>query len=114
MTLQQNLQLSERNDETINLVLLQPDGITPYNLTGATVRFFIKPSAASGDTDIDVILLSNVTSGIVVTDAVNGLATVTIPMADLPAPVAKFWRVDVVAAGQTKTAMFGLLQITDL
>lgn len=114
MTAQINLQLNERNDETVNLTLFMPDGVTPYNLTGAVVNFWIKPSAMSADTDVDVIQLSTTTSGVVVTNATGGLATVTIPLVDMHTPVARFYRVDVVAGGQTKTAIYGLLQITNL
>lgn len=115
MTAQINLVLNERNDETINLTLLQPDGITPYDLTSAEVDFYIKPSAASEDTDIDVIKLSTTGGGVVVTSPPTaGLATVTIPTVDLQTPATRFWRVDVIAGGQKKTAMFGLLQINDL
>ena len=114
MTAQINLQLNERNDETINLVLLMPDGVTPYNLNGAVVNFWIKPSSMSADTDVDVIQLSTATSGVTVTNAAGGLATVTVPLADMHTPVARFYRVDVLAGGQAKTAIYGLLQITDL
>lgn len=114
MTAQINLQLNERNDETINLVLFMPDGVTPYNLAGAVVNFWIKPSAMSNDTDVDVIKLSTGTSGVIVTNAAGGLATATIPLADLQLPVARFYRVDVVAGGQTKTAIYGLLQIANM
>jgi hypothetical protein len=114
VTAQINLQLNERNDETVNLVLLQPDGVTPYNLTGAVVNFWIKPSAMSQDTDIDVIQLSTSTSGVVVTNATGGLATVNIPLVDLHTPTGRFYRVDVIAGGQTKTAIYGQLQVTNL
>lgn len=110
MTTQANLLLNQGNDETVALTITQSDG-SVFDLTGTTVNFYIKPSAMTPDSDSRVVLLSTTTGGVTVTDAKNGLVTVSIPHANLAAPVARFWRCDVVSGGQTHTAFYGLLSV---
>lgn len=110
-------QLFQNNDETVKLVFSDPASSPengPYSLSGLTLNFYLKPSADTPDSDPSVVKLSTGSGEIVVTDAANGLATVTIAKADLPTAGTYFARVDAVQAGVTKTAGFGPVTITNL
>ncbi len=110
MTTQAYLLLNQGNDELPDLTLTKSDG-TPYNLTGATVEMFIKPSAVTSDSDSRVLKLSTATGEITVTDATGGLATVDIAAAGLAIPIARYYRVDIIASGSRHTALGGVMAV---
>jgi hypothetical protein len=110
VTTQAWLLLNQGNDEFPTLALTKSDG-TPYNLAGATVEMYVKPSAVTPDDDTRVLKLSTATGEITVTDATGGLATVNIAAADLAIPVARYYRADIIASGSRHTALFGVMSV---
>lgn len=111
-----NVTLYESNDETMDIVVYEEpefDGqpLVVQDLTGATIEVYVKPTKETDDDDPGNLLLSTQTSGIVVTDAENGAATVTFP--DNITPGTHWWKVDVILNGQRKTACSGTFMIED-
>lgn len=106
-----DLKLIEGNPETVRETVTDDDTGLPLNLTGKTINFYVKPSADTADTDPAVTKLSTATSGVTVTDAANGVCAVAVP-----AQVAgTLWRrLDVVTAGQPKTAVYGPLYVLNV
>jgi hypothetical protein len=102
--------LGEFNDETLAVAVLN-NGVA-QDLTGKTLQALFKTAAGVLDTDPSTVTLTSSSGGIVVTNAVGGLATITIPRADLASAGVTFWRLDVVAAGLQNTAMYGKVSIT--
>jgi hypothetical protein len=117
MTTNYTIALNQNNDEVVQLTFTEADPTdsgTPFNLAGLEVEFFIKPTRTTPDSASGVVKLSTVGGQIVVTNATEGIATVTIPAADLATAGALWWRVDVVDVGDLaprKTAGYGNLNI---
>lgn len=110
--------LNENNDEDILVAVTtnQPVAGTKLDLTGVTVEAFLKTSAATADDDPTT--WQGTTDGespaIVVTDAVNGALTVSVP-ASAVTTAKHWWRVDVIDSdSKRKTAVFGAVTVTDL
>ena len=111
MGARRDLKLIEGNPETVRETVTDDDTGSPYDLTGATINFYIKPSADTADTDPSVTKLSTSTSEITVTDAAGGVCTVAVP----PQAAGTLWRrLDVVTAGQAKTAVYGPLYVLNV
>lgn len=110
------LSLNENNDEDIALTITTnvPTAGTALNLTGDTLEVYLKTGASTADTDPSTFKGSTGTGEIVVTSAIGGLATVSLPHAAVLTTV-KFWRVDVInGSGLRKTAVFGAVTVLDL
>jgi hypothetical protein len=114
MATHQELLVYEWNDEEIALTITDPDLGAAYDLTGAELEFFIKPTADVADNDPSVEVLSTGTGEITVTDAAGGIALVMINRGYLSVPGDLVWRLDVVRAGTRRTAVYGPLRVTDL
>lgn len=106
-----NLVLYQVNTEEFT-VAVTLDG-SAYDLTGATVEVYIKPTAATSDTDLSVSKLT-IGGGITVLDVPGGRVRVTVPSGVLTDPGLHWYRVDVVAALARRTAVLGTLYVTDV
>lgn len=111
----QNITLNENNDEDVSVSITTniPAQGTTLNITGMTVEAYLKLSAATADTDASTWKGSTATSGVVMTDAFNGLVTVSIPASSVLLSM-KWWRVDVISGGKRKTAVYGTVSVNDL
>jgi hypothetical protein len=108
---QADLTLIEGNPETVKETVTDDDTALPLNLTGKVVTFIIKADRTVPDTDPSVVTLSTATGEITITDAVNGVCQVAVPAQ----PAGVFWRrLDVVTAGQPKTAIYGHLYVINV
>ncbi len=114
-----NITLGEFNDEVINLTVT--NNSAPFDLTsgpGYTLKAFLKVSV--GDLDSAGSTKTYVSTGgsppIVVTNGPGGLATWTVPHADLQNATFTFWRLDVVTIGTllNATAMYGTVSVKPL
>jgi hypothetical protein len=107
-----NLTLAEFNDETLNVAITANS--VAYNLTGVTVQALFKVNAGDLDSAGTTLTLSTATSGVTITNAAGGLATVTIPKSNLQNTNFTFWRLDVIVGGLTNTVFYGTVTITKL
>lgn len=73
-----NITMERGDDVPIRAVVKV--GTTVENITGCSMRFMVKSKLV--DDNADAIISLSVGSGIVLTDATNGVATATIPRAD--------------------------------
>lgn len=115
MATKQDISLNENNDENIKVTATTnvPTDGTTLDLTGKTVEAFLKPSKSTSDGDSSVWKGSTATTGVTVTDAVNGKLTVSIPAANITTTQG-WWRVDVLSGGLRKTAIYGVVTVVDL
>lgn len=109
------LQLSQLNDEDVELTLTHSDTGLPLDLaTVSAIEMYLKGSKTTDDTDPGVTKLTKQAGQIVITNAVGGVCIASIPAAALAVAGTRWWRVDVViAGGQRKTALYGPLRISD-
>lgn len=106
-----DLKLIEGNPEIVRESITDDDTDLPLNLTGKVINFYVKPSADVADASLSVTKLSTSTGEITVTDAVNGVCIVAVP----PQAAGTLWRrLDVVTAGQPKTAVYGPLYVLNV
>jgi hypothetical protein len=112
VTNSESLTLIEGNNEDllIHIKTNVPVAGTVLDLTGSTVEVYLKESANLADDHASTWKGSTATTGVVLTDAVNGVVTVSFP-ATVVLPTAKWWRVDVVKGGKRKTAVYGLVSV---
>lgn len=111
MGVRRDLKLIEGNPETLREAITDDDTGLPLNLTGKVINFYIKPSADTADTDLSVIKLSTGTGEITITDATGGICTVAVPAQ----AAGTLWRrLDVVTAGQPKTAVYGPVYVLNV
>lgn len=75
------LTIHQGDDEVLDITVQKPDG-TPQDLTGCKLWFYVKASIK--DTDADALIKKTTLpgEGITVTDAVNGIAEISIANAD--------------------------------
>jgi hypothetical protein len=99
------LTLAEFNDQTINLAITSLG--SPLNLTGVVLNMLFKTAAGTADGSALTLSSTGGSPAIVITNAAAGLATVTIPNADLQTETYTFYRVDVVQSGLKNTCMYG-------
>jgi hypothetical protein len=90
-------------------------GSAVYDLTSVTLTAYVKPSAATPDSDPSVAVITG-TAGpngvIVITDPANGLATLTIAGSVIPVPGTLFWHLDATdGTGATGTVAYGPLYV---
>lgn len=111
MATKADLTLIEGNPETIRETITDDDTGLPRNLTGLTIEFYVKPDATVPDTDPSVVKLSTATGEVTITDAANGVCQVAVPAQ----AAGTFWRrLDVIASGQRKTAIYGPMYVTNV
>jgi hypothetical protein len=110
-----DLTLNENNDEEIlaTLTTNQPANGTPLDLTGLALEAFLKVSAATSDADGSTWKGTTTGGQVVVTDAVNGEVSVNIPAASVTTSMG-WWRLDVLDGALRKTALYGVVTVTDL
>ncbi|SEF34398.1 hypothetical protein SAMN05421837_107369 [Amycolatopsis pretoriensis] len=115
MATQQAITLNESNDENVKLIITTnvPTAGTALDLTGMSLEAFVKPTRATADSDGAVWKGTTTGGQVVITDAANGKATVSIPGSALTT-TQTWWRVDVLSGGLRKTAIYGALTVTDL
>lgn len=102
-----NITLHEYNDETVVATLFEDVAKTiPLNLTGSSVEFIYKTSNAQDDG-------SAVTIDATITSAVDGEIEVEIPNETVDM-AKKFYRIDVIAGSERKTAVYGNITVVDL
>lgn len=102
-----NITLYEYNDETVVATLYEDvSKTTPINLTGMTVEFIYKTSTAQADTDATTITAT-------IVSAVNGQIKVSIPNETVDMSK-KFYRIDVIAGSDRRTAVYGNISVVDL
>lgn len=115
MVAKQDLSLNENNDEEVLAALTtnQPTTGTTLDLTGLTVEAFLKVNAATGDADASTWKGSTATTGVTITNAVDGQVSILIP-ASAVTTAKTFWRLDVLDGGLRKTALYGAVTVLDL
>ncbi|MFC3454001.1 hypothetical protein [Amycolatopsis speibonae] len=115
MATNQPITLNENNDENVKVTITTnvPTDGTTLDLTGKTVEAYLKPTKASADNDAAAWKGSTATTGVTITDAANGKATVSIPAANITTTQG-WWRVDVLSSGLRKTAVYGTVTVVDL
>jgi hypothetical protein len=93
-------------------------GTGPDLLTGIELDFWLKPATVTvnglvpaPDTDPGAIKLSTSTGEIVITDPVNGLATLTIPPSAVATAGTYYGRLDAVVAGVATAVAWGSVDI---
>jgi hypothetical protein len=97
----QELFVLQNSDANLTFTLTQPDGVTPYNLTGYSVNVVVKPSRYLPDN-------TGVTYSATVATPTSGIATLVIPAANLGTVGAQWYHVDIVGSGSSKvTATIG-------
>jgi hypothetical protein len=117
MTTTYNLSLNQYNGEDLGLTFTEADpndSGTPLSLVGATINFVIKASKTTPDSSAIAILTTGSAGGVTITNATDGLATVTIPPSALALQGAFWWRADVLFNGVPKTAGYGYLNVTPM
>lgn len=107
------LNLFEGNTDTITLAFAVQATGSAEDLTGKTVEVLFKPSASTPDSDPSVTKLVSPT-GVTITNAAGGLAQFTVPASVVSAPGSTFWRCDVVASANRRTAMYGAVVTENL
>lgn len=115
MATQQAITLNENNDENVIVTITtnQPSVGTALDLTGKSIEAYLKAGAATPDTDGSTWKGSTTLGTVVVNDAAGGVAELLIPAASITTSMT-WWRVDVIASGKRKTAVFGPVTVTDL
>lgn len=109
----QNVTLGEFNDELVN-VAIKDSGGSAVNLTGKTLKAYLKTAAGVSDSDPSTIVLAS-GGAINWVSQSGGTAQVTIAHADISDLSVGFWRVDVVdGSGNQNTAIQGTVTITPL
>jgi hypothetical protein len=107
MGVQSDLTAITGNDEYYYLALTYNGAA--LNLTGYTVKAYLKATRLTPDADA-VVYLSG--SGLTITSVANGLVTWVIPHVNLPNPSTLWYRVDVVdASNEVFTVLYGNLQV---
>lgn len=101
--------LTMTRGDTANFAVTVTDGAgAPLNLTGLVLTFTVAASSQSA------VITKTIGAGITVTDALGGLATVTISPADtdgLEDRAELFWDLEVDSAGDIRTPLTGRLSV---
>lgn len=107
-----SLELFQGDDEQVTVTVSDEDSGAAYDLTGATLTVYLKPSAETADDDASVTTLT-VGNGIEVLDAAAGSIRVTVPKSWLATAGTRWWHLTVVKAGATRTAARGPVHVID-
>lgn len=102
----------QNNDPEVEFSLVIAGTETPYDLTAATVEFFIKESPVDADPSPATYRTAN--SSIVVTDAPGGVLVVKFAAADLAAAGDRFYHLDAIVGGKRQTLASGPLYVLDI
>lgn len=109
------LRLYQANDEVLDVAVFEdtdPAFTTPEDLTGTTeVTLVFKASKETPDNEGVSLTLTD--GDIAITDASGGLMRITVPAAALAAAGRRWYRLDAVRAGLTRTLAYGYLVVTD-
>lgn len=109
------LRLYQANDETLDVTVYTetiPPFTDPEDLTGVSeVTLILKASRETADDEGTSLTL--IGGDIAITDAVGGLMQITVPAAALAAAGRRWYRLDAVRAGLTRTLAYGYLVVTD-
>lgn len=109
----QRLTLNQRNDEWLDLYVIDRQTSAPYDLSDATIHVVIKPDAGTDDTDEKVVTLTTTAGDVVIEDAEDGHVTATVPGTALAEAGMRWWRLDVVRPGARRTAVYGDLHVVE-
>ena len=115
MATEQDLEIIEDNDVII-VATIKVDGVA-INLTGAEVEFFLKASKATEEDDISVIRYAIDTGEVTLrtqSGATLGQLEIRFNRDDIPAPVKKRYRLDVVQAERRLTYAYGAVRVKDV
>ena len=96
----QPLSVPCNEDATLSLTVTQPESNLPYDLTNCTVTVVIKGSRYADDSTGSTFVCT-------ITDAVGGLATVTIPAASLLTTGSLWYRAEISAGLNRVSPYFG-------
>lgn len=118
----ETIKLVENNDTllTIQTKKLLPDGSTiPYTLNGATIELFVKDDLNAGDPSANANdgTPFKQTSGITITDTGEGVGdtygefTIQIDATNVPTPITRYYRFDVLKAGKRQTVKKGFWKV---
>jgi hypothetical protein len=103
----QNLQTDANNDTTFALQITQSGN--PMNLTGYTLRLYVKASQQALDSSATVYAIG---SGLTLTEISGGEFTFVLPRTAATVPGTYWWRIDIVDGnGNVGTALYGNLYI---
>jgi hypothetical protein len=98
-----------RGEAVTFTLTLEEDG-APLNITGAEIKFVVRPSIplSSVITDLDALIVKTELDGITITDGAGGVAEVAIDAADTNelAPGVYVYGVEVIPAGETDPKVF--------
>jgi hypothetical protein len=112
MSVYLELTLDQSTDPTVDFVVTEEgtgdEPGPPLDLTGTTVEMLIKPHARTDDDDPSVFTLP-----VTITDAAAGECETAVPAAALAIAGARWWRLDILASGQRRTAIRGVLWVRD-
>jgi hypothetical protein len=100
----QRYELFSGNTGVFNVTVLDQDSVA-QDITGASARFTVSRRAGDANPLIDL----GVGTGIAITDATNGLVTITVPAADTePLSGAYRWELEITdVAGRVATVAYG-------
>lgn len=108
MALMQNLVALQGNDMTYPLPPLTQNG-QPVNLTGTTVRLYVKATEATPDSAATVYTVG---SGLTILEPLAGQISWVLPHTATTTAGASWWRVDVTSGtGSVGTCIYGNLYI---
>lgn len=98
------------DDASFTIVVLKADGVTPENITGATLWFTAKDRRPDADPGV----FQKTGASAVVVDGPNGIARIDIAAADtssLTGPRTLYWDLQSKVAGKVQTLAFGRLKV---
>jgi hypothetical protein len=110
------MRLRQNSQAIFNITVRSGTG--PDLLTGVTLNFWLKAATVTvnglvpaPDADLATVKLSTSTGEIVITDAINGLATLTIPPSAVATAGTYYGRLDAVVAGVATAVSWGPVDI---
>jgi len=109
MASQSVLSVPQGNDVTVDLYVLEADGVTPQDITGLTPQMIVKSYATAADSSATVLGLS---SGLTIVSLTAGTLTAFLPRTLLATPGSLWWRLDLLdGSGDHTTAIYGQISI---
>lgn len=96
---------------SFDIVAVQSDGVTPLDITGATIWFTAKHRRSDADPGA---IQKTVGAGVVIVDGPTGQARVDLAAADtspFTVPTTLYWDVQAKIAGKDRTLAFGRLRV---
>lgn len=114
MTTTQSIVVGQNNDETLQTTITNHDSVPSdavVDITGMQLDFYIKATETTADSDPSTVHLSTLTGEIVLTNPTQGVAQISIARAHLQTVGNLWYRLDVKASSQIKTAGKGTLVV---